>query len=43
MSQFPSIKKIKFVAKLKEITMLASKVPLEIRFACETLTKANVI
>ena len=30
-------KKIKLVAKLKEITMLASKVPLEIRFACETL------
>jgi len=30
-------KKIKLVAKLKEITMVASKVPLEIRFTSETL------
>ena len=37
MSQFPSTRKIKLVAKLKVITMLASKVFLEIRFACETL------
>jgi len=29
--------KIKLVAQLKEITMFACKVPLEIRFACETL------
>ena len=30
-------KKIKLVAKLKELTNFSSKVPLEIRFACETL------
>ncbi len=41
MSQFPSTRKIKLVAKLKEITMFASKVPLEIRFACETLNHQN--
>jgi len=37
MSQFPSTTKIKLLVKLKGITMLASKVPLEIRFACKTL------
>jgi len=36
-SQFPSTRKLKLIAKLKGITMLASKVPLEIRFEFETL------
>ena len=36
-SQFPSTRKLKLITKFKGITMLASKVPLEIRFEFETL------